>query len=43
MEKAKVRQVCRRCGDERVEGVTYTEACLMAPDGTSGHEWKVLK
>lgn len=31
--------VCRRCGEDRLSGVRYTEPCLMARDGVSGHSW----
>lgn len=32
---------CRRCGEDEIKGVNYTEPCLMARDGVSGHSWKV--
>lgn len=33
-------RTCRRCGEEELAGVRYTEACLMAPNGVSGHSWR---
>ena len=33
-------RTCRRCGEDELEGIAYTETCLMARDGVSTHAWK---